>query len=295
MKLPDNLHQKAIVVTGATSGIGLGAASVLARSGALVIGVGRSEANIQQATEMIMQANPEAHLQFFLAELSSQHRVHMLGLQIQKYLQTTTDGKLHALINNAGTVANRFTATEDGYELQFAVNHLASFHLTHLLLPQLCKAPESRVVTVSSNSHRRMRIHWQDVMFRRNYNTLLAYKQSKLANVLFTYEFNRRFGENGTAHAYAADPGLVNTDIGLKGTYGLVRWIWQRRSRGGADPDVIGQEVAWLAASPEVNTRESAYWKHGTPIQPSRYARREREARQLWELSEKLCGIRFGA
>jgi len=294
MELPDDLHQKAIVITGATSGIGLGAVRALSKAGAHVIGVGRSEANIQQATGLILQENPEAHLQFFLADLSSQRRVHMLGLQIQKYLQGTTGGQLHALINNAGTVANRFTSTEDGYELQFAVNHLAPFHLTHLLLPQLAAAPESRVVTVTSNSHRGMRMCWRDVMCRRNYNTLIAYKQSKLANVLFCYEFNRRFG-SGTVEAYAADPGLVNTDIGLKGTYGLVRWIWNRRSQGGADPDVIGKEVAWLAVAPEVNTCVSAYWKHGSPVQPSRYARREGEARRLWELSEKLCGISFGA
>lgn len=292
MKLPDDLHQKAVVITGATSGIGLGAAKALAQNGALVVGVGRSEANIQRAADALLQLNPDARFQFFLADLSSQHRVHTLGLQIQKYLQETTGGRLHALINNAGTVANRFTATEDGFELQFAVNHLAPFLLTYLLLPQLCAAPESRVVTVSSNSHRGMRMCWQDVMCRRNYNTLLAYKQSKLANVLFSYEFNRRFGKTGV-QAIAADPGLVNTDIGLKGTYGLVRWIWNRRSRGGADPDVIGKEVAWLATAPEVNTRESAYWKHCVPVQPSHYARRQDEAGRLWQLSESLCKITF--
>jgi len=293
MELPNDLHEKAFVITGATSGIGLGAATALAKAGALVIGVGRSEANIQQAAGLIQQENPGACLHFFLADLSAQNHVRTLGFQIQKYLQAETGGQLHALINNAGTVSNRFTVTEDGYELQFAVNHLAAFHLTHLLLPQLAAVPESRVVTVASNSHRGMRMYWRDVMCRRNYNTLLAYKQSKLANVLFTYEFNRRFSKNGIL-AIAADPGLVNTSIGLKGTYGLVRWIWQRRSQGGADPGVIGKEVAWLAAAPEVNTRESAYWKHGVPVQPSRYARNESEARRLWELSESLCRIRFG-
>jgi NAD(P)-dependent dehydrogenase (short-subunit alcohol dehydrogenase family) len=241
-----------------------------------------------------MQINPDARIRFFLSDLSSQSQVGSLGVQIQRYLQENTGGQLHALINNAGTIANRFTATEDGYELQFAVNHLAPFLLSHLLFPQLRTAPVSRVVTVSSNSHRGMRMCWQDVMLHRNYNTLLAYKQSKLANVLFTYEFNRRFGTSENVKALAADPGLVNTDIGLKGTYGLVRWIWQRRSRGGEDPDVIGKEVAWLAVSPEADTKESAYWKHGLPVQPSRYARREDEARRLWQLSESLCGITFG-
>ncbi len=291
MDIPNDFHNIHVVITGATSGIGFFAAQSLAKQGALVIGVGRSEEHIEQAKKRILTRNPQARLEFFLADLSSQRQVRDLAKKIAHFLETNWESKLHALINNAGTVSNWFTATEDGYELQFAVNHLAPFLLTHELLPMLRQTPESRVITVSSNSHRNMRICWKDVMFRKGYNTLAAYKQSKLANVLFTYEFNRRETKISSVKAYAADPGLVNTEIGLKGTHGLVRWIWQKRSRHGASPERIGEEIAWLAVAPEVNTSVSAYWKHGQPLQPSRYAQREVEAARLWELSERLCGI----
>jgi NAD(P)-dependent dehydrogenase (short-subunit alcohol dehydrogenase family) len=291
MNIPDDLHNVHIVITGATSGIGFFAAQALAKQGALMIGVGRSEEHIEQAKQRILAGNPQARLQFFLADLSSQRQVRDLAKKIADFLKTNGENKLHALINNAGAVSNWFTATEDGYEMQFAVNHLAPFLLTHELLPLLRQTPESRVITVSSNSHRNMRICWKDVMFRKGYNTLVAYKQSKLANVLFTYEFNRREAKLSSVKAYAADPGLVNTDIGLKGTHGLVRWIWQKRSKHGASPERIGKEIAWLAVTPEVNTSISAYWKHGRPVQPSRYALREIEAARLWEFSERLCGI----
>jgi NAD(P)-dependent dehydrogenase (short-subunit alcohol dehydrogenase family) len=291
MNIPDDLHNVHVVITGATSGIGFFAAQALAKQGALVIGVGRSEEHIELAKQRILAGNPQARLQFFLADLSSQKQVRDLAENITHYLDKPGENKLRALINNAGAVSNWFTATEDGYELQFAVNHLAPFLMTHELLPLLRQTPESRVITVSSNSHRNMRMYWKDVMFRKGYNTLVAYKQSKLANVLFTYEFNRREAKISSLKAYAADPGLVNTDIGLKGTHGLVRWIWQRRSKHGASPEKIGLEVAILAVAPEVNTNLSAYWKHCRPVQPSRYAQREIEAARLWELSERLCGI----
>ncbi|HZD56534.1 MAG TPA: SDR family NAD(P)-dependent oxidoreductase, partial [Anaerolineales bacterium] len=181
---------------------------------------------------------------------------------------------------------------EDGYELQFAVNHLAPFLLTLELLPLLKKAPHARVITVSSGSHRNTRMHWQDVMLRRGYNTLRAYKQSKLANVLFTFELNRRLGEDSSIRAYAADPGLVNTEIGSKGTSGLVRWIWEKRRAGGVNPEQGAETVVYLAASSSVGGSREVYWKDCRPVQASRYAQRAEEAARLWELSEHLCGVK---
>lgn len=291
MQLPDDLSEFNVVITGATSGIGLGITKALAKHGAWVIGIGRSEENIQKARQEILAEATHARLDFLIADLSSQRQLRILANQVKKLIQSQGKESLSVLINNAGTIANWFTATEDGYELQFAVNHLAPFLLTAELLPFLQQASASRVITVSSNSHRGMRIHWKDVMFRKGYNTLMAYKQSKLANVLFSYEFNRRQGINSSVIAIAADPGLVNTEIGMKGTHGMVHWIWNKRRQGGAQPDPIGAEVAWLAVAPQVNTQKSAYWKHGHPVQPSRYALREDEAARLWLLSERLCGM----
>lgn len=287
-----NLGSKTIVVTGATSGIGLAAARALSGKGAFVIGVGRSAARCNLARDAILSQHPSVRIAYLLADLSSQRQVRQLAEAIRDQVGSSGAGQLDVLINNAATVSNWYTATEDGYELQFAVNHLAPFLLTLELLPLLKKARSARVITVSSGSHRNTRIHWQDVMLRRRYNALRAYKQSKLANVLFTFELNRRLGEDNPVRAYAADPGLVNTEIGLKGTSGLVRWIWEKRRAGGVDPEQGAETLVYLAADASVDGSQEAYWKDCRPVQASKYARRAEEAARLWELSEHLCGIK---
>ena len=194
-------------------------------------------------------------------------------------------------MNNAGAVTSWYTLTEDGYEHQFAVNHLAPFLLTHLLLPYLQRAPQGRVLTVSSMSHRHTRIHWNDVMFSRHYGTLKAYKQSKLANVLFTFEFNRRFAAITVMRAYAVDPGLIQTQIGFKDTNGFVKWFWGKRSSHGNPPEIPAQTIIYLVNQPHLPDQNQWYFKDNRPFEPSRYSQREEPARRLWELSERLCGL----
>ena len=278
--------QKTIVITGATSGIGFAAAKILAGLGAFVIGVGRSSEKCAAAEIEIRRQHPKAKVAYLLTDLSSQRQVRELA----KAIRAKSKGKIDVLVNNAGAVSNWYTATEDGYELQFAVNHLAPFLLTHELLPLLQASPTARVITVSSGSHRNTRIHWRDVMFRCGYNTLRVYKQSKVANVLFTAEFNRRFANGSHLRAYAVDPGLVNTEIGLKGTSGIVRWIWDKRRAGGVTPEEGAQTAVFLAVEPVIQSNE-IYWKDCRPLAPSPYSLREDEAAKLWNLSERLCGI----
>ncbi len=183
---------KTIGITGATAGIGLAAARVLAAKGATILGMGRSAERAAQAAADIRSTAPNAEVHFFTADLSALRQVRRLAEEIGEYVTTRHDGKMDVLVNNAGTITSRYTDTEDGYETVFTVNHLAPFLLTRELLPLLQAAPAARILTVSSRSHRNMRILWGNVMLRRFYNPLLAYKQSKLANVLFTTEFNRR-------------------------------------------------------------------------------------------------------
>ncbi len=291
MNASTDLSQKTIVVTGATAGIGYAAARALAACGAYVIGVGRSAGRCREAQAAIRTELPGARLWFAVADLSSQRQVRGLAAAIREQVEAAGGGWIDALVNNAGAVSSWYVATEDGYELQFAVNHLAAFLLTHELMPLLCQAPAGRVVTVSSGSHRGARIHWADVMYRRGYHCLAAYKQSKLANVMFTAELNRRLGEGSRVRAYAADPGLVNTAIGLKGTGGLVRWVWDRRRARGATPEQGAETVVFLAADPSIEGARAIYWKDCRPARPSRYALRVGEAARLWALSERLCGI----
>jgi NAD(P)-dependent dehydrogenase (short-subunit alcohol dehydrogenase family) len=291
MKHKNDLVGKTIVITGATSGIGRAALHALTARGAYVIGVGRSPARCQETQRAILAGQPNARVDFAMADLSSQRQVRSLAETIRQLVQTSGGGKIDALVNNAATVSSWYAATEDGYELQFAVNHLAPFLLTHELMPLLEKAPSARIVTVSSSSHYSASIHWKDVMYRQRYSILQAYKQSKLANVLFSVELNRRLGKASHVRAYAADPGLVSTQIGLKGTSGIANWVWHKRMERGVSPEKGAETVVFLATDPHVEGSNEVYWKDCQPKAPSRYARRTKEADRLWVLSERLCGV----
>lgn len=277
------LSEKTVLVTGATAGIGLATVQMLCQRGARVLAVGRSSQRCAEAEAQVRAACPEARLCYYLADLASQRQIRSLVALVQAGLP---GGALDVLINNAGAVASRRTLTEDGYELQFAVNHLAAFLLADLLLPALQMGGAGRVLTVSSASHRWMVMNWGDVMFARWYHSLLAYKQSKLANVLFTVEFNRRFAGLGL-RAFAIDPGLVNTEIGLKGMHGVERWFWEQRRKGGTPPERPAQTLLHLCS--ETNPGAAPYWKDCAPMTPSRYALRADAGAQLWALSQQLC------
>jgi NAD(P)-dependent dehydrogenase (short-subunit alcohol dehydrogenase family) len=282
---------KIILITGATSGIGLAAATSLAGEGHIIIGVGRSQEKVDAAQQTILMKYPEADVSYLLADLSSQTQVHALAEEIKQLLSSKNYDHIDVLVNNAGAVSSWFTLTEDGYELQFAVNHLAPFLLTHELLPLLQKSSQARILTTSSASHRNTRMHWKDVMLRKHYGTLRAYKQSKLANVLFTYELNRRLGPDSTVTAFAVDPGLVNTNIGTKGTSGFVNWFWKKRSSKGSRPEIAAETIVYLACRRDLPIKDAFYWKECHPIPPSHYAQQKEPAARLWELSKNLCGI----
>lgn len=284
-------NDRTIVVTGATSGIGLAAAMRLAGMGVRLIGVGRSAERGEQALRQIMRAHPGAQARFLTADLASQRQVRRLAEQVHAAAAALSGGRLDALVNNAGAVASRRTLTEDGYELQFAVNHLAPFLLTHTLLPLLQNTPQGRVITVSSTSHYHARMHWQDLTFRRGYFVLRAYRQSKLANVLFSAELNRRLAGKSKVRAYAVDPGLVNTGIGTKGTSAFVSWVWRQRAASGRTPEQGAETLVWLASQPQLSDPQALYWKDCHPAAPSREALKPDQAARLWALSEQMCGL----
>lgn len=289
----ESMKGKTVIITGSTSGIGLATAMELANRGAFVIGVGRSQSRCQQAEQVIRSTCHDARVAFLIADLSSLKQVRELAKSIRQKVKEEGNGYIDVLVNNAGTVSSWYVSTVDGFELQFAVNHLAPFLLTNELLPLLKEAPSGRVITVSSGSHYRTKINWKDVMMRKHYNCLMAYKQSKLANVLFCTELNRRLGLDATVQAFAVDPGLVNTEIGFKGTTGIARWIWKKRSNSGIEPAVAAASIAYLASEPLVQNSRKVYWKDCEPQQPSKYSQQEDVALRLWELSERMCGMKF--
>ena len=286
----DVLTGKTFIVTGATSGIGLACAEILAEQGGTVIGVGRSAERCRAAEARLRSINLRGNARYLVSDLSLQSEVRALAIRIRETL--AEHGQLlDGLINNAGTFTYWMALTREGFETQWAVNHLAAFLLTHELLPQLLAAPVARVVTVSSESHHGARMDWDDPQMRRRYNGLSAYGRTKLANILFTLELNRRLEPTPWVKAFAADPGLVNTDIGFKGTPPLVRWVWERRRAGGMSPEESARGIVGLLTEPALQELAEIYWRHGQPRQAGPAARDVQSAARLWALSEKMCGI----
>lgn len=285
-----SMQGKSVVVTGATAGIGLASAVTLARAGALVIGVGRSPQRCAQAAAQIQHSVPGARVHYLVAELSLQREVRRLAEDIHTVLDEEGFTRLDALVNNAGTFSARLDRTDEGIYRALAVNHLAGFLLTNLLLPSLRAAPFGRVVTVSSASHYRAIFNPKRLNQSLFYNGLWAYKITKLMNVLFTYELNRR--ESGSAvRSFAVDPGLINTEIGLKDRSWVSRLVWDLRRRGGRPPEVPAQTVLYLCAEEALQTSTEYYWRDLAPKNPSRAARRPGLARDLWQASADLCGL----
>lgn len=280
---------KTAVVTGATSGIGYAAAKELALAGWRVICAGRTKESSEEAKARLISEAPGADISFVYGDLSQQSGVHSIADELTALLEEQ-GGNLDALISNAGGVRNWYTTTEQGYELQFALNYLAGFLLAHRLLPCLLKA-KGRLILTGSNSHKNMRMRWDDIMFEKRYSPLYAYKQSKLANMLFAAEFNRRYSGKGV-RAYVVDPGLVNTGIGSKQTSGLVRLFWELHRRTGALPERAAKTYLHLLGCEECPG--GLYYHDCKPCEYSRHADSEEDAKRLFKLSEKLCGVRFG-
>ncbi len=286
---------KTVVVTGATSGIGLATAKALVRRGASVIGVGRSLERCQSAENLLRSINSQANVTYLVADLSLQSQVRSLAARIGDRLAARGIAGLDGLVNNAGTFTYWLALTPEGFEVQWAVNHLAPFLITLELLPLLRAAPMGRIVTVSSDSHFGTRLNWEDIQLRRHYNGLRAYSQTKLANVLFTLQLNQFLGDQSSVRAFAADPGLVKTEIGYKGTPALVRKIWEVRRAGGVDPQEPAQGILFLLEEPSIQASAEVYWKSGAPKAASHQACDLEAARRLWEMSERMCGIEWEA
>jgi NAD(P)-dependent dehydrogenase (short-subunit alcohol dehydrogenase family) len=279
---------KTAVITGATSGIGLAVAKKLCADGVRVIGIGRSAERCGTAQKEILRGMPGADIRYLIADLSQQAEVNAAASQAAAIVERECGAKLDVLILNAGGVRNWYTTTEEGYELQFALNHLSGFLLTARLLP-LLRSACGRVILTGSSSHKHMRVHWKDVMYKKHYSCLMAYKQSKLCNLLFAAELNRRYAPG--VRAYVVDPGLVNTEIGLKQTSGIVSWFWAWRGKHGVSPDVPARTYALLVGADA--PPQGLYYYDCREAACSRHALSAEDAKRLFELSDRLCGHCF--
>jgi NAD(P)-dependent dehydrogenase (short-subunit alcohol dehydrogenase family) len=285
----NNLAGKTYVVTGATSGIGFALTQHLLGLQASVIAVGRSRERCEQARRHLMARFPEAQLEYCVADLALQAQIHQLTDELAAIHERWKATGLDGLVNNAGTFTFWRTLTVEGIETQWAVNHLAPFLLTSLLLPLLQVPSKAKIVTVSSGSHRNTTMRWDDLQLRKFYNPVQAYKQTKLANVLFSFELNRRLGPKSTVHAYAVDPGLVNTEMGNKTGLLLAGWYWKYRRRKGIPAEDSAAGIVSLLINPDARPVDGIYWKHGKPSPPDPDALDPAASKRLWRISREMC------
>ncbi len=280
--------KKTVLITGATGGIGLATAQDLAGRGYTVLLHGRSRAKAEAARDQILAAQPTADLKIVMADLGKLDEVRRLAEEVLILAPT-----LDVLVNNAGVWNSRQELTAEGVELTFAVNHLAYFLLGHLLLPALRKSADGRIICVASDSHKQIPgIFFDNLNLDGNYHGLRAYAQSKLANVLFCYEFERRRGAADPA-IFAVQPGLVQTDIGLKGNTWLHRLAWKvrRQMSGNKTPAEGAATSIFLATEPGLAAQSGLYWDNCRPKKSYSSSYDKDEARILWELTEELTGV----
>jgi retinol dehydrogenase-14 len=286
MRLIDSgsMAGRTVLVTGGTGGIGRATAVGLARLGAHVAVTGRDRSRGDDAAREIRGAGG-GQVDVFIADLSSQAQVRRLAEQVLSAL-----GRIDVLVNNVGGYWNTRHVTEDGLEHTFAVNHLAPFLLTNLLLDRLAEGAPSRVVTVASNAHSLGRIDFEDLQGERSYSGARAYNQSKLANVLFTYELARRLPPLSVT-ANAVHPGMVSTDFGAEDPAGVQRLLvpflrpFMRSPARGAATSIH------VASAPDVEQVSGQYFANSKPKRSSEGSYDAFAAARLWNASVGLVRL----
>ena len=294
--VPDQSGRVA-VVTGANSGLGLITARELARAGAQVVLACRSAERGERALGEIRGAVPDASLELSLLDLGDLASVRAFA---QRYA-AAHDG-LDLLVNNAGVMAPPRRTTVDGFESQFGTNHLGHFALTGLLIPMLVSRPGARVVTVSSVAHRFGRIRFDDLNGERRYGRWSAYGQSKLANLLFAFELERRAEAAGLdLRSMAAHPGYSATNLQSSGPQGIDKWVSELGNLVYAQPAEKGA-LNLLYAATEPDLAGGSYVGpdglfegrgHPHPVRAARSAHDAEAARRLWDVSEELTGVTY--
>ena len=274
------IGEQTVLVTGANAGIGRATSTELARLGARVLMACRDGVRGAEARAAVSDQVPGARTELLLADLSTADGVRSLAEQTRQL----TD-RLDVLVNNAGVFTRKYTPTADGLETQFAVNHLAPFLLTNLLRDLLVRSAPARVVTVSSEAHKRGQVRFDDLQGEQNYSGLRAYSQSKLANLLFNRELARRLGGTGVT-ANALHPGVIATELLFTG-FAPIRLLRPLLKT----PEAGARTSVFLAVAPAVERLTGLYFIDLEPARPSQAARDDGAARRLWRISAELTGM----
>ncbi len=292
-----NQSGRVAVVTGANTGIGYEAAAVLAAKGSRVVLAVRNVDKGQEAVRRIEQASPGADVSVQQLDLTSLDSIRAAAEELKNTYQ-----RIDLLINNAGVMMTPRETTKDGFELQFGTNHLGHFALTGLLLDRLLPVDGSRVVSISSNAHRTFaKIDFDDLQSERSYNRIAAYGRSKLANLLFIYELQRRLKLKGAPTiAVAAHPGGSNTEL-TRNLWPAIRkpteFVWGRMAQ---DADMGALPTLRAATDPSVQGGQyfgpdgfGEQRGHPKLVHSSKQSHDEQLQKRLWTASEELTGVTY--
>ena len=289
---------RVFIITGATNGIGFESADALAEHGATVVLASRNEERTKECAEKLKTKHGNQNIIPVKLDLSSLKSVHECADKIRS-LYTN----IHVLINNAGVMVPPYTITEDGFELQFGTNHLGHFAFTGLILPNLMATPGSRVVTLSSTAHLRGKINFDDLKSEKRYIANLAYAQSKIANLLFAYELQRRLEKaNSRTISVAAHPGWSRTGLQVhavsktwvRALFAMFEPIFSQDARAGAQP--------MLLAATDKHVRGGEYFGPdgfggtkgmATRVDSNALSHNAELQKKLWKVSEELTGVNF--
>lgn len=279
------MNDKVVLITGATDGIGRITAEHLAAAGAKVVLVGRNPHKTEQVARAIGEQYGPEKVDTLLADLSVQSQVRALADAFMARYQ-----RLDVLINNAGAVFMNRNESADGIEMTFALNHLAYFLLTNLLLERLVSSAPARIVNVSSDAHQAARLNLNDLENRRAFSGFKAYSQSKLANVLFTYELARRMQGRGVT-VNALHPGFVATNFGVSNG-GFFRPLFRLLQLAAIKPVEGARTTLYLASSPDLAGVSGQYFAKQKAVRSTAASYDEDTARRLWEVSAQMTGLK---
>ncbi len=281
----NQMQDRIVMVTGANAGIGLQTALALAEMGAHVVMVSRSRERGEQAVDEVRTATGSKMVDLLLCDYSSQTSIHQMTEQYNRDYP-----RLDVLVNNAGLINMSRETTVDGLETTFAVNHLGYFMNTLLLMESLQRGSAVRIVNVSSDAHRGAKINFDDLQGEQKYTGFGAYGQSKLANILFTYELDRRLAGTGIV-TNVLHPGFVATNF-AKNNGGIMRGVMSVIGKIAARSPEKGAETSiYLAASPEVEGISGKYFSDCKAVQSSPESYDVQVAQRLWEVSLELTGL----
>jgi NAD(P)-dependent dehydrogenase (short-subunit alcohol dehydrogenase family) len=284
----NRMDGKVVLITGANSGIGRATALGLARLGATTVMLCRSARRGEKALHWVRARSGHGDVHLILADLSIRRDIEAAAHEFN-----ASFSRLDVLINNAGILTRSRRLTADGFESQFFVNHLAYFLLTGMLLETLKKSAPSRIVNVASTAHSRGELDFDNLQGEARFDGWQQYANTKLANIVFTYELARRLQGTGVT-ANCLHPGVVHTNLMsnysrvVNGLWHLVRWFFKTPDEGARTP-------LYLASSPDVADESGRYYRNCVPMGTSEQCNDPALQRRLWEVSEALTGYQFPA